>query len=195
MTGRLYRALTVLSMAVGRGPAARAAVESAVLSRDDRVVDIGCGPGAAVRLAAAGCAHATGVDPDPAMLRMARAISGARRSRNVSWLEGSAAAVPGPDASATVVWAVSSAHHWPERAAGWAEARRLLASGGRLLVVERLTRPGATGHGSHGLTQSQADRLAEELAEAGFAGVQCEVIKARRRKIVVLKCVSPRSGG
>jgi len=42
--GRLYRALTVLSMAVGRGPAARAVAASAKLSSDDRVVDIGCGP-------------------------------------------------------------------------------------------------------------------------------------------------------
>jgi len=35
--GRLYRALTVLSMAVGRGPAARAVAASAKLSSDDRL--------------------------------------------------------------------------------------------------------------------------------------------------------------
>jgi ubiquinone/menaquinone biosynthesis C-methylase UbiE len=189
--GRLYRALTVLSMAVGRGPAARAVAASAKLSSDDRVVDIGCGPGTAVRQAASHCSSATGVDPDLAMLRLARWISAARRARNVSWLEGSAAAVPLPDASATVVWALSSAHHWPERAAGWAEARRLLAPGGRLLVVERLTPPGARGHAANGITEGGADRLAAELAEAGFSRVQAEVTKAGRRRIVVVKCAIP----
>ncbi|HTV11942.1 MAG TPA: class I SAM-dependent methyltransferase [Acidimicrobiales bacterium] len=186
--GRAYRALTVISMAVGRGAAARAVATSAALSSDDRVVDIGCGPGAAVRQAAGRCASATGVDPDLAMLRLARSISAARRTRNVSWLEGSAAAVPLPDASATVVWALSSAHHWPERAAGWAEAKRLLAPGGRLLVAERLTAAGAQGHAAHGLTEAEADRLATELAEAGFSRVRAEVTKAGRRRLVVVKC-------
>jgi ubiquinone/menaquinone biosynthesis C-methylase UbiE len=189
--GRVYRALTVISMAVGRGPAARAVATSAQLSSDDRVVDIGCGPGAAVRQAAGRCTSATGVDPDLAMLRLARWIGSARRTRNVSWLEGSAAAVPLPDASATVVWALSSAHHWPGRVAGWAEARRLLAPGGRLLVVERLTPPGARGHAAHGVTAGEADRLANELTEAGFRHVQTEVTKAGRRRLVVLKCISP----
>jgi ubiquinone/menaquinone biosynthesis C-methylase UbiE len=189
--GRVYRALTVISMAVGRGPAARAAATSAQLSSDDRVIDLGCGPGAAVRQAAGRCSFATGVDPDAAMLRLARLISAARRTRNVNWLEGSAAAVALPDASATVVWALSSAHHWPERVAGWAEARRLLAPGGRLLVVERLTPAGARGHAAHGLTEDEADRLAAELAEAGFSSVQIEITKARRRRLVVVKCVLP----
>jgi ubiquinone/menaquinone biosynthesis C-methylase UbiE len=189
--GRLYRALTVISMAVGRGPAARAVATSTKLSSDDRVVDIGCGPGAAVRQAASLCSSATGVDPDLAMLRLARWISAARRARNVSWLKGSAASVPLPDASATVVWALSSAHHWPDRVAGWAEARRLLAPGGRLLVVERLTPPGARGHAAHGLTEGGADLLAAELAEAGFSRVQAEVTKAGRRRLIVVKCVLP----
>jgi ubiquinone/menaquinone biosynthesis C-methylase UbiE len=189
--GGLYRALTVTSMALGRGPAARAVALSAELSSDDRVVDVGCGTGTAVRQAAGRCTSATGVDPDLAMLRLARLISAARRTRNVSWLEGSAAAVPLPDASATVVWALSSAHHWPERVAGWAEARRLLVPGGRLLVVERLTRAGARGHAAHGLTGGEADRLAADLTEAGFIHIQTEVTKAGRRRLVVLKCVLP----
>lgn len=185
----LHEVLYVLSMAVGRGPAARAVAKSAALSPDDRVVDIGCGPGTAARHAAARGAKATGVDPDPAMLRLARLITAVRGARNVSWLEGSAAAVPLADASATVVWSLSSAHHWPDRAAAWVEARRLLAPGGRLLVVERLTRPGARGHAAHGLTRPEADRVSAELADAGFTEVQVTTAKAGRRALVVVSGV------
>jgi SAM-dependent methyltransferase len=49
----------------------RAAADAAELAGADRVVDVGCGPGIAVRLAARRAAAATGVDPDPAMLRFA----------------------------------------------------------------------------------------------------------------------------
>jgi hypothetical protein len=58
-------------------------------------------------------------------------------------------------------------------------------------VVERLTHAGARGHAAHGLTEGEADRLAAELAEAGFSGVQAEVTKAGRRRLVIVKCALP----
>jgi len=61
-----------------------------------------------------------------------------------------------PDDSATVAWAISSAHHWEDRAAAIGEARRALAPAGRLVLAERLTKPGARGHACHGLTRDQS---------------------------------------
>ena len=61
--------LAAASMAVGRGGDARVAADLGQVGRDDVVVDIGCGPGAAARYAARLGASVTGVDPAPVMLR------------------------------------------------------------------------------------------------------------------------------
>jgi ubiquinone/menaquinone biosynthesis C-methylase UbiE len=152
IAGRAYQIITALSMTVGRGPLARAVADAAQLKPSDRVVDIGCGPGTAVRHAARRGAAATGIDPDPVMLRLAHWITAIWRSPNVGWLQGSAEELPLPDSQATVAWAISSVHHWEDRSAGLSEAWRVLAPGGRLLLAERTAKAGARGHAAHGLT-------------------------------------------
>ena len=69
----------LLFLAIGRTNA-RLAVDVASVSAADHVVDIGCGPGTAVRAAARCGARATGIDPAPVMLRVARAVT-RRRDR------------------------------------------------------------------------------------------------------------------
>jgi len=181
-----YRLLTAISMTVGRGAAARAVAALAGLVPQDRLIDIGCGPGTAARTAAGQCAGVTGVDPAPEMLRLGRWITAARRIANVTFREGRAEALPLPDASATVAWALSSVHHWPDRAAGLAEAARVLAPGGRILLAERLVNPGARGHAAHGLSRDEASRLAADLAAAGFTGASCDTRKAGRRRTLLI---------
>jgi len=174
-------------MTVGRGRAARTITHLAELTPDDRVIDIGCGPGTAARVGARRCAAVTGVDPAAAMLRLGRWLTAIRRVPNVTFVNGAAEAVPLPDANATVVWALSSLHHWADRAAGLAEATRVLAPGGRILISERLVQPGARGHAAHGLTRDQADQLAVELTTAGFNDVRCDMRRAGRRTLVVVR--------
>ena len=157
---RAYEIMTAVSMTLGRGPLARAAADAARLTPADRIIDIGCGPGTAVRLAARRADAATGIDPSPVMLRLARQITRFRRARHVSWAVGKAEKLPVPDSQATVAWAISSVHHWDDLSAGLSEARRALAPGGRLVLLERLARPGARGHAAHGLTSGRADDLA-----------------------------------
>jgi len=190
-----YRLLTAVSMTAGRGPAARAVAALAGLSPQDRLVDIGCGPGSAARTAARWCASVTGVDPAPEMLRLGRRITAARRIANVTFREGSAQALPLPDASATVAWALSSVHHWPDRAAGLAEAARVLAPGGRILLAERLVKPAARGHAAHGLSSEEASRLADGLVAAGFAGASCDTRKAGRRTLLIIRGTLPDAAG
>jgi ubiquinone/menaquinone biosynthesis C-methylase UbiE len=186
-----YDLLTAVSMTVGRGPAARAVARLSGLSAGDRVVDIGCGPGTAVRIAARQCASVTGVDPAPEMLRLARWITARQHLANVTFTEGRAEALPLPAASATVAWALSSVHHWPDRAAGLAEAARVLAPDGRILLAERLVRPGARGHAAHGLTRDQAARLIADLQAAGFVGVSGQTRQAGRRSLLVVTGMVP----
>ena len=184
---RANEIITAISMTIGRGPRARAAAAAAWLTPADRVIDIGCGPGTAVRLASRRAAAATGIDPSPDMLLLARQISRIRRARHVSWAEGKAEKLPVPDGQATVAWAISSVHHWDDRAAGLGEARRALAPGGRLVLVERLARPGARGHAAHGLTSGQAEDLARQLTAAGFLRVEVHTRKAGRRDLVIVR--------
>ena len=184
---RAYEIMTAVSMTIGRGPLARAAADAARLTPADRVIDIGCGPGTAVRLAARRADTATGIDPSPVMLQLARQISRIRRSRNVSWAEGKAENLPAPDGQATVAWAISSVHHWDDLSAGLSEARRVLTPGGRLVLVERLARPDARGHAAHGLTSGQAEDLARQLTAAGFHQVEVQTRKAGHRNLVIIR--------
>ena len=120
------------------------------------------------------------------MLRLARWISGIRRTGNVSLLEGRAEELPVPDAVATVAWALSSAHHWSDRAAGLGEAWRALAPAGRLVIAERLVKAGARGHAAHGLSSDQAEELARQATAAGFTEVRVRSARAGRRQLVIV---------
>src|SRR4051812_35430974 len=118
-------ALMGLLFAVKGGGRARFICDLADIGPHDRVVDIGCGPGNAVRAAAARGGRATGVDPSPVMLSVARALTVRRRSA-ITWAGGAAETIPVADGSATVVWSVACVHHWADVAAGVAEVRRVL---------------------------------------------------------------------
>jgi cyclopropane fatty-acyl-phospholipid synthase-like methyltransferase len=72
LSERAWQIITAVSMTAGRGPLARAVADAAELAPADRVADIGCGPGTAVRCAAPRAATVAGIDPDPVMLRLAR---------------------------------------------------------------------------------------------------------------------------
>ncbi len=161
--------IAALSMTFKRRPVARLAARLSDVQPGDRVVDVGCGPGAAVRHAASLGASATGVDPAAVMLRYARALSlGRRRTR---YVEGAAEHLPLPDASATAVWAIATVHHWHDVDAALAEARRVLGPGGRVVAIERATHAGATGLASHGWTDEQAAAFAARARRAGFVDV------------------------
>ena len=160
--------LAARTMNRGRTGDAELAIALTGLRPGERVVDIGCGPGVAARLAAERGGVVTGVDPASVMLRVARR---ADRGRAVTWKRGVAEARPLPDGSQHVAWSLSTVHHWPDLDGGLVEVRRVLTPGNRFLATERRTSPGATGLASHGWTPAQADRFAELCESAGFADV------------------------
>jgi ubiquinone/menaquinone biosynthesis C-methylase UbiE len=171
-------------LVMGRGYA-RLAVELASVSDADRVVDIGCGPGSAVRAAARRGASAVGVDPAPVMLRLASAVTGDRS--NITWSQGSAEDLPLATGWASVAWSLKTVHHWKDVTAGLAELRRVLASSGRLLVMERRVDPAARGLASHGWTEPQAESFAAHCDAAGFQGVRIARHPARRGAVWVVQ--------
>ncbi|MDD4866523.1 MAG: class I SAM-dependent methyltransferase [Mycobacterium sp.] len=166
---------------------ARVVADLASLSSSDQVVDIGCGPGDSVREAARRGASVVGVDPARLMLGMARLVT--RDRPGISWRQGSVEALPLPDHSATVVWAVATVHHWADVAAGLAEVRRVLSPAGRFFAVERRVRPGATGLASHGWTDQQTGLFAACCRTAGFDDVHTQTLDRGRRALQVVKAI------
>ena len=170
----------------GRGYA-RLAVDLASVLDADRVVDIGCGPGSAVRAAAQRGAKVVGVDPAPVMLRLAHAVT--RDQPSITWSRGSAEALPLANGWATVVWSLKTVHHWKDVTAGLAEVRRVQASAGRFLVMERRVHSEATGLASHGWTEQQAESFAAQCHATGFHGVRIDQHLYGRGAVWVVQAV------
>jgi SAM-dependent methyltransferase len=179
-----------LAMAYGRGRSARLVVGLAGVGPGDRVVDVGCGPGRFLREAAERGATAVGVDPSAQMRRLAarRTPAGLRDAVRVA--DGTAERLPLEDGAATVAWAVASFHHWTDPDAGLAELRRVLRPGGRLLIAERLARPGGWFQ-HHALTWEQGQDLAAHLERSGFEAVTAGRHDLGRRRLLVVQARRP----
>ena len=98
------------------------------------VLDLGCGTGFHLPRFAAAAATVTGVEPHPDLLALAR-----RRTRaltNVSVQQGTAQALPLPDASVDVVHARWAYFFGPGCEPGLAELDRVVRRGGVAMVVD-----------------------------------------------------------
>ncbi|MCP2626843.1 class I SAM-dependent methyltransferase [Mycolicibacterium smegmatis] len=181
VTGAIFG---VLFVALGRANA-KVAIEATQVGPIDHVVDVGCGPGTAARMAARRGARVTAVDPSAEMLRVGRLVTPAAAGKNITWRPGTAEDVPVDDGTATVVWALATVHHWQDVVRALQQANRVLAPGGRLLAIERQVARGATGFASHGWTREQADAFATLCRDAGFGDVEVSE-RPRGRKSVWL---------
>jgi ubiquinone/menaquinone biosynthesis C-methylase UbiE len=100
------------------------------------LVDVGCGTGIstlALMEALPETCRVIGVEPNADM--RTEAARGAPAGRDVSFVAGSAQAIPVEDHRATLVTA-AQAMHWFDRPAFYAEAARILVPGGVLAVFE-----------------------------------------------------------
>lgn len=121
-------------------------VTSTAGSRDERVLDIGCGTGNHAIAVARSGARVTGVDISPAMLRRARAKA---RDLDVELMEVDLhAGLPFADGSFDCVLSVHVLQMVRDPAAFLDEVRRVLAPGGRLVLA--------------GFPQGDATRLSTE---------------------------------
>jgi ubiquinone/menaquinone biosynthesis C-methylase UbiE len=115
-------------------PLAAALIERAALRRGDRVADIACGTGVVTRLAAervGADGTVVGVDINPGMLAVARS---AASEKPIEWHEASAEALPLPDDRYDVALCQMGLQFFPDKLKALREMRRVLVSGGRVLV-------------------------------------------------------------
>jgi SAM-dependent methyltransferase len=151
------------------------------LIRDQRIVDLGCGNGRlAILLAQAGNA-VTGVDTSEEQIRLARenaalhphpGAGGVPEFRNAP-MEGTGL----PAASFDAVILSQSLHHAAKPKEALAESHRLLAAGGRIVILDLLAHSEEwmrTRFGDFWLGFAQAD-LEAWLRDSGFTGIHFEI--------------------
>ena len=100
------------------------------------VADLGCGEGYLTVEAARWASKVIAVDRSEVVLTRARALARRRRVSNVIWKKGELEKLPMRDASVDVAMLSQALHHAQQPARAVAEAARITAPGGRVLVLD-----------------------------------------------------------
>jgi ubiquinone/menaquinone biosynthesis C-methylase UbiE len=140
-----------------------------------RVLEVGFGPGVAIREAARAATKgmAVGVDHSPVMLRAAtRRNAAGVHSGRVHLHLGSADALPVLDARFDRIYAVNSLGFWPQPDRCLANLRTLLVPGGSIAIASQPRCPGATAE----TTEQAGDEIAALLDGAGFTSIRRETL-------------------
>lgn len=119
-------------------PWARALLDHAALRPGERVLDLACGSGVVAREAVGRVGvhgQVSALDLNPAMLAVARTHTAAPGAPDITWIQGSAQALPFADASFDVVLCQQGFQFFPDHALAGAELRRVLVPGGRALLL------------------------------------------------------------
>jgi ubiquinone/menaquinone biosynthesis C-methylase UbiE len=143
---------------------------------DDRVLEVGFGPGLAVARAAqrATAGKVVGVDHSPLMLRQARRHNAkAIRAGRVELLLGSADALPRFEERFDKILAVNVYMFWDDPVSVLTNLRSVTKPGGLIALTLQPRNRGATADD----TQAAATRMAVSLEAAGFGEIRTEILE------------------
>jgi ArsR family transcriptional regulator len=101
-----------------------------------QVADLGCGEGYLTIEAARWAAQVTAVDRSDVVLDRAKALASRRRVDNVIWKRGELEKLPIKDAVVDVALLSQALHHAANPSKAVAEAARITAPGGRVLILD-----------------------------------------------------------
>lgn len=152
---------------------------------DDRVLEIGFGPGLAIlefgRIATDG--YICGIDHSEVMLRQAaRRNADAIRRGVVDLRLASVEAMPAFDAPFDKILAVNAIMFWTEPDTRLEELRHLLRPGGLIAVAHQPRGPGAMEVAS----AAKGRKIAAALTRAGFSEVRVETLRLKPAVVCVL---------
>jgi SAM-dependent methyltransferase len=184
-------------MALGMGwwnaPQNRLTVEHLGLGPDDAVLEIGFGPGHALKRISEGteARFVAGVDHSELMVRMAaRRNRRAIREERMLLRQGEVAALPFADGTFHAAFAVNSYHQWDDPEAAFGEIRRVLRPGGRVVLSIRLLhrdrRWETVAEG-----RACAERAPADLAAAAFQDVRADEHDLGKLSVALVSGVRP----
>lgn len=169
-------------------PLAKALVREAALRPGERVLDVACGTGVVTRLALKEVGPkgaVAAVDVNPGMLAVARSTIPPEAS--IEWHEASAESMPLSDDSFDAVLCQMSLQFMPDKRAALEEMRRVLVTGGRVLLnapgpkvaifdilsdaIGRRIAPQAAGFVDQVFSVNDTAKLEGLLNDAGFRDV------------------------
>jgi ubiquinone/menaquinone biosynthesis C-methylase UbiE len=106
-----------------------------------RLLDVGCGTGALLRVAAQQFPEAelVGVDASPEMIRMATLTNPS--PGRLRFVQGQAECLPFAGGHFDLILSTISFHHWADQQAGLQEVARVLAPGGSFLLADHFVIP------------------------------------------------------
>jgi SAM-dependent methyltransferase len=151
----------------------------------DRVLEIGFGPGLAIRelgrLAAEG--YVCGIDHSELMLRRAKRLNAEGLRRGVLDLRlGSVEDLPAFDPPFDKILAVNAMMFWREPVARLEDLRHLLRSGGLIAIAHQPRGPGA----SDATSAAKGREMEATLAQAGFSEVRLEAMALKPAVVCAL---------
>jgi SAM-dependent methyltransferase len=151
----------------------------------DRVLEIGFGPGIAIRELSRRATHGLvcGVDHSEVMVRQAtKRNRDAVRAGRVDLRCGSAEHLPAFGEPFDKVLAVNNMGMWPEPDERLKELHNLMRPGGRIAIVSQPRCPGATVE----TTVAAGREIAARLTEAGFTRIRSETLALKPPVICVI---------
>ncbi len=167
-------------LAVANAWMAEAAVQMLELGPNMRALEVGFGPGVAIRMIGrtAPTVRIGGIDPSEVMLRQAvHRNRSAISSGQVDLRLGTARSLPWPDSSFDRVLSLNNAHLWEPADRAFSECRRVLGPGGKIVLGLHIMWAHARSNGPLGSVGAAEAFLREHLTAGGFVGLEA----SRRR--------------
>lgn len=164
-------------MALKNTPMHEFALERLDVQPDERVLEIGFGPGVQLARIAeqASAGLVAGIDLSDVMVAQARArLRHVPGGEGVELRKGSVAALPWAEGHFTKVCATNNFQFWPDQEKCLAEARRVLQQGGTLLLCLRTKEVDKSAQLAPGFTDQELDEVVQLLQWVGFESVRME---------------------